>query len=63
MTDSSETLFERSLKAERALLSSSAIRALAEDRWNIARPLLDWPLLVLFVIAMTALFASFSRFS
>ncbi|MEE8173263.1 MAG: HDIG domain-containing metalloprotein [Alphaproteobacteria bacterium] len=59
MTDSSETLFERSLKAERALLSSSAIRALAEERWNIARPLLDWPLLVLFVIAMTALFAPF----
>ena len=59
MTDNSETLFERSLNAERTLLSTSAIRALAEERWNIARPLLDWPLLVLFVIAMTALFAPF----
>jgi len=59
MTEESETLFERSLNAERTLLSTSAIRALAEERWNIARPLLDWPLLVLFVIAMTALFAPF----
>ena len=59
MTEESETLFERSLNAERTLLSASAIRALAEERWNIARPLLDWPLLVLFVIAMTALFAPF----
>ena len=57
MTDRSETLFERSLKAERELLSSSAISALAEEHWNVPRPLLDWPLLVLFVIAMTALFA------
>lgn len=59
MTDSSDSLFERSLKAERALLSASAIRALAEEHWSIPRPLLDWPLLVLFVIAMTALFAPF----
>lgn len=60
MTDNSDTLFERSLKAEHALLSASAIRALAEERWNVARPLLDWPLLLVFVIAMTALFAPFS---
>ncbi len=59
MTDSSDTPFERSLKSERELLSASAIRALAEERWNVARPFLDWPLLVLFVIAMTALFAPF----
>jgi len=59
MTESSDSLFERSLKAERALLSTSAIRALAEEHWNVPRPLLDWPLLVLFVIAMTALFAPF----
>ncbi|MDP7342137.1 MAG: HDIG domain-containing protein [Alphaproteobacteria bacterium] len=59
MSDNSETLFERSLKAERELLSTSAIHALAEERWNIARPLFDWPLLILFVIAMTALFAPF----
>ena len=52
-------LAQRSLKSERELLSASAIRALAEERWNIARPLLDWPLLILFVIAMTALFAPF----
>ena len=59
MTYHSDSLFERSLKAERELLSTSAIRALAEEHWNIARPLLDWPLLILFVIAMTALFAPF----
>ena len=59
MTDSSESLFERSLNAERTLLSTSAIRALAEERWNVARPFLDWPLLVLFVVVMTALFAPF----
>jgi putative nucleotidyltransferase with HDIG domain len=59
MTDGSESLFQRSLEAERALLSTSAIRALAEEQWNVPRPLLDWPLLVLFVIAMTALFAPF----
>jgi hypothetical protein len=34
MTDRSETLFERSLKAERELLSSSAISALAEEHWT-----------------------------
>jgi len=59
MTDNTYSLAERSLKSERELLSASAIRALAEERWNVARPLLDWPLLILFVIAMTALFAPF----
>ena len=57
MTKDTSSLFDRSLQAERKLLSSSAIRALAEERWNISRPLLDWPLLILFVVAMTALFA------
>ena len=57
MSKSTRSLFDRSLQAERKLLSSSAIRALAEERWNISRPLLDWPLLILFVLAMTALFA------
>lgn len=47
----------RALQAERALLSSSAIRALAEERWNRKRPWLDWPLIIAFVLAMTALFA------
>jgi len=50
----------RALQAERALLSSSAIRALAEERWNRARPWLDWPLIAAFVLAMTALFAPLS---
>jgi putative nucleotidyltransferase with HDIG domain len=59
MSGGADSLAERSLKAERELLSSSAIRALAEERWNIARPWLDWPLLLFFVIAMTALFAPF----
>ncbi len=63
MTDRSDSLFERSLKAERELLSTSAIRALAEEHWNIPRPLLDWPMLILFVIAMTALFAPFGSSS
>lgn len=48
---------ERSLKAERELLSSSAIRALAEERWNKSRPWIDWPLLVVFILVITALFA------
>ena len=56
MTDGSESLFQRSLEAERALLSTSAIRALAEEQWNVPRPLLDWPLLVLFVIAYALFF-------
>lgn len=46
-----------SLKAERSLLSASAIRALAEENWSRSRPWIDWPLLVVFVILMTALFA------
>lgn len=45
------------LEQARALLSSSAIRALAEDHWRKWRPWLDWPLLLAFVLAMTVLFA------
>ena len=52
MTKDTSSLFDRSLQAERKLLSSSAIRALAEERWNISRPLLDCPLLILFVMLL-----------
>ncbi len=45
------------LEKARQLLSSTAIRALAEDRWHKWRPWLDWPLLLVFVLAMSALFA------
>ncbi len=53
------TVSRRSLKSERALLSSSAIRALAQERWNKSRPWLDWPMLVLFIALVTAVFAPF----
>ncbi len=52
-----ETAAQARLREERRLLSSSAIRALAEDRWNRDWPWLDWPLLVVFIVAMTAMFA------
>jgi len=55
--DDTGSLSERSLKAERELLSSSAIRILAEERWNKNRPWIDWPLLVVFIVVITALFA------
>jgi putative nucleotidyltransferase with HDIG domain len=45
------------LQRARALLSATAIRALAEDRWTRWRPWLDIPLMVLFVVAMTLLIA------
>lgn len=57
MSDQDSASLSSSLKAERSLLSASAIRALAEENWNRSRPWIDWPLLVLFVILMTALFA------
>ncbi len=53
----SESLPKRSLKAERSLLSSSAIRALAEEPWNRPRLWVDAVVLFLFVVLMTTLFA------
>ncbi len=44
------------LESARRLLSATAIRALAEDRWKRARPWLDWPALVLFIVIATGLF-------
>ncbi|MGD9538987.1 MAG: HD family phosphohydrolase [Alphaproteobacteria bacterium] len=49
------------LREERRLLSAGAIRALAEDHWQRARPWLDWPLLLLFILAMTVLFAPLAQ--
>ena len=45
------------LEEARQLLSSTAISALAEDRWQKWRPWLDGPLLVVFVLAVSALFS------
>jgi putative nucleotidyltransferase with HDIG domain len=45
------------LEKARQLLSSTAIRALSEDGWQRWRPWLDWPLLLVFIFAMTLLFA------
>jgi putative nucleotidyltransferase with HDIG domain len=54
-SDSREASSE--LDEARRLLSSTAIRALAEDRWQRWRPWLDGPLLVVFVLAVSALFS------
>ncbi len=45
------------LEQARRLLSSAAIGALAEDRWRKWRPWLDGPLLAVFVLVVTGLFA------
>jgi putative nucleotidyltransferase with HDIG domain len=45
------------LEKARRLLSATAIRALAEDRWTRARPWLDGTALVACLIALTLLFA------
>ena len=45
------------LQRARDLLSATAIRALAEDRWTRWRPWLDGPIAALFVLAMTLLLA------
>ncbi|MFA5121176.1 HD family phosphohydrolase [Zavarzinia sp.] len=45
------------LQRARALLSATAIRALAEDRWTRWRPWLDAPLFALVVIAITLIYA------
>ncbi|SLN19287.1 Ribonuclease Y [Oceanibacterium hippocampi] len=44
------------LAAARALLSATAIKALADDRWETVRPWIDYPLLVAFVVFLTLLF-------
>ena len=51
------TASESELAAARRLLSATAIRALAEDRWQKYRPWLDWPLVVLCVLAFAVLFS------
>ena len=51
------------LEKARQLLSSTAIRALAEDRWQRWRPWLDWPLLLVFIAAMTFVLISSSASS
>lgn len=48
---------ESELAHARRLLSASAIRALAADRWQRYRPWLDLPLLALTVLVLVALFA------
>lgn len=48
---------ESELAHARRLLSASAIRALAADRWLRYRPWLDLPLLALMVVVLVALFA------
>ncbi|PWR24505.1 HD family phosphohydrolase [Zavarzinia aquatilis] len=45
------------LQRARALLSATAIRALAEDRWTRWRPWLDSPLFAAVIIALTFVFA------
>lgn len=45
------------LQRARALLSATAIRALAEDRWTRWRPWLDAPLFAAFVVLLTLVFA------
>lgn len=45
------------LQRARALLSATAIRALAEDRWTRWRPWLDLPLFAGLIIALTLVFA------
>lgn len=45
------------LEKARQLLSSTAILALSEDRWQRWRPWLDWPLLLVFIGVMTLIFA------
>lgn len=45
------------LARARALLSATAIRALAEDRWTRWRPWLDAPLFALLVVGLTLIFA------
>jgi hypothetical protein len=44
------------LAQARRLLSATAIRALAEDRWQKYRPWLDWPILALCVALLAVLF-------
>lgn len=51
------TASESELAAARRLLSATAIRALAEDRWQKYRPWLDWPLLVVCVAIFAILFS------
>ena len=47
---------ESELAQARRLLSATAIRALAEDRWQRYRPWLDWPILALSVVLLAVLF-------
>jgi len=51
-----EKASESELAQARRLLSATAIRALAEDRWQRHRPWLDWPALGLCIALLTLLF-------
>ncbi|HYM33575.1 MAG TPA: HDIG domain-containing protein [Candidatus Cybelea sp.] len=54
--ESEAKVSESELAQARRLLSATAIRALAEDRWQKYRPWLDWPLFVVCIAVLAVLF-------
>jgi len=52
----SDKASESELAHARRLLSATAIRALAEDRWQRHRPWLDWPVLALCIALLAVVF-------